>query len=113
MNAQRDRLGEWGPPPSGTVVKEYFPKQHSIPFRSYNCNGSGHLSKDCPNERAEKTCYNCKQTGHMVNFHFISEYQLFAYEIDLHILVLNSPETALSLVKPAAVVTAAVLLATT
>jgi hypothetical protein len=46
-------------------------------------------------------------------FHFISEYQLFAYEIDLHILVLNSPETALSLVKPAAVVTAAVLLATT
>jgi hypothetical protein len=49
----------------------------------------------------------------MVNFRFISEYLLFAYEVDLHILVLNSPETALSLVKPAAVVPAAVLLATT
>lgn len=93
--------------------KEQLAKQHSIRFHSYNCNGSGHLSKDCPNERAEKTCYNCKQTGHMVHFHIISEYLLFAYDVDLHILVLNSPETALSPVKPAAVVPAAVLLATT
>ncbi|KAI8639138.1 hypothetical protein BD408DRAFT_421891, partial [Parasitella parasitica] len=31
----------------------------------YNCQETGHLSKDCSEPRAAKTCYKCQKTGHI------------------------------------------------
>ncbi len=48
--------------------------------KCYNCQGTGHLARECPSERQERQdrpqrnynqrsygpkCYNCQQTGHM------------------------------------------------
>ncbi len=33
--------------------------------RCYNCGGSGHMSRDCPEPRKEQSCYNCGKGGHM------------------------------------------------
>lgn len=38
------------------------------PMKCYNCQGEGHMSRDCPQERKERgpvTCYNCQGEGHM------------------------------------------------
>lgn len=31
----------------------------------YNCNQTGHISRDCTQPRAEKSCYKCGETGHI------------------------------------------------
>lgn len=54
----------------------YFCKTNNIFFTisvteagsCYNCGKSGHMSRDCTEERATtdtRSCYNCNQTGHL------------------------------------------------
>ncbi|GAM19385.1 hypothetical protein SAMD00019534_025600 [Acytostelium subglobosum LB1] len=33
--------------------------------RCYNCQGEGHLSKDCTEKKVEQKCFNCEQYGHV------------------------------------------------
>ncbi|KAF9992867.1 hypothetical protein BGZ80_008380 [Entomortierella chlamydospora] len=33
--------------------------------KCYNCGNSGHISRDCTEERKEKACYKCGEAGHI------------------------------------------------
>jgi hypothetical protein len=37
----------------------------TAPVRCYNCNRTGHLSRNCRQPRRQTVCYNCNQPGHV------------------------------------------------
>ena len=41
------------------------PAPATAPVRCYNCNRTGHLSRNCRQPRRQTVCYNCNQPGHV------------------------------------------------
>ena len=51
----------------GTTMSQSPPSLvAAIRIRCYNCNRSGHYSRDCKEQRIQ--CHNCKKYGHMARF---------------------------------------------
>ena len=40
----------------------------SVSVRCYNCNGIGHLSRNCRQRRQQPVCYKCNRPGHVARY---------------------------------------------
>ena len=40
----------------------------SVSVRCYNCNGMGHLSRNCRQRRQQAVCYKCNRPGHVARY---------------------------------------------
>ena len=48
-----------------TSAAVHSPAPATAPVRCYNCNRTGHLSRNCRQPRRQTVCYNCNQPGHV------------------------------------------------
>ena len=48
-----------------TIAAVQAPAPATAPVRCYNCNRTGHLSRNCRQPRRQTVCYNCNQPGHV------------------------------------------------